>query len=144
MIDGFQFDSFKTSSKKRLDAIFPNKTGMKHLGFPCFQKKSQNIGWDESPFSLPRCHCSTSMSAMRSASFRPRGSIRSVEAAPETPRRQDTPRLTWVFRYHDNFHGPDVLGEEVETIQLKEKRPFKKCSASIVLAFLLGFKASLP
>jgi len=25
-------------------------------------------------------------------------------------RYKDTPRLTWVFRYHDNFHGPDVLG----------------------------------
>lgn len=23
---------------------------------------------------------------------------------------QDTPRLIWVFRYNDDFHGPDVLG----------------------------------
>ena len=110
-------------------------------------KKSQNIGWDESlPLAFPGAIAPLPWALWGGRPVTTSGIETSrVSAAPlATPRRQDTPRLTWVFRYHDNFHGPDVLGEEVETIQLKEKRPFKKCSASIVLAFLLGFKASLP
>ena len=81
----------KTSSKKRLDAIFPNETGMKHLGLPCFQKKSQNMGWDESPFSLPRCHCSTSMSAMRWASGHDLGESMSVAWKQQRRKRRWPP-----------------------------------------------------